>query len=107
MSINFKAIYKILKILESSMDCEMLDIERLRPDVLGITEQRKNAILVMLVNEGFINGLQVHQSIGDTISTISDLSKVKITLKGIEYLEENSLMKKVANIAKGIVDITM
>lgn len=27
---------------------------------------------------------------------------VQITLKGLEYLSENSLMKKVANIAKSI-----
>ncbi|MEG0830613.1 MAG: YjcQ family protein [Anaerovoracaceae bacterium] len=28
-----------------------------------------------------------------------------MTLKGLEYLEQNSLMKKVANMAKGIVDV--
>ncbi|MEG1298317.1 MAG: YjcQ family protein [Anaerovoracaceae bacterium] len=28
-----------------------------------------------------------------------------MTLKGLEYLEQNSLMKKAANMAKGIVDV--
>ena len=30
------------------------------------------------------------------------LTRPEITLKGLEYLEENSLMKKAANLAKGI-----
>ena len=31
------------------------------------------------------------------------LSGTELTLKGLEYLEENSLMKKAADLAKGIV----
>lgn len=32
-------------------------------------------------------------------------SMVRITIKGLEYLEENSLMRRAANMAKGIKDI--
>jgi len=32
------------------------------------------------------------------------LTRPEITLKGLEYLEENTLMKKAANLAKGIKD---
>ena len=32
------------------------------------------------------------------------LTRPELTLKDLEYLEENSLMKKAADIAKGIVD---
>jgi hypothetical protein len=31
------------------------------------------------------------------------LSRPELTLKGLEYMEENSLMKKAADLAKGIV----
>ena len=33
------------------------------------------------------------------------LTRPGITLKGLEYLAENSFMKKAANLAKGIKDI--
>lgn len=32
------------------------------------------------------------------------LTRPEITLKGLEYLEENTLMKKAASLAKGIKD---
>jgi hypothetical protein len=33
------------------------------------------------------------------------MDKVRITLKGLEYLSENSLMKKVSNATHGIVSV--
>ena len=33
------------------------------------------------------------------------LTRPEITLKGLEYLEENSLMRRAADMAKGIIDI--
>ena len=35
-----------------------------------------------------------------------ELIRPEITLQGLEYLENNSLMKKISNTAKGIVDVT-
>lgn len=31
-----------------------------------------------------------------------ELTRPEITLKGLEYLEENSMMKKVSKVAKGL-----
>lgn len=57
----------------------------------------------MLANEGYVNGISVkYGAQGDIVVTVNN---PRITLKGIEYLNENSLMKKAANIAKGIVDV--
>ena len=93
MSEDFRTIYKILSILQKSMDFEVLDIRRLSADNLGITEPKRKAILGMLLKNGYIEGFQVIQYIGDQ------------TPKGLEYLEENSLMQKAARLAKGIAEV--
>ena len=56
MSDNFKVIYKILKILESSMDYPEFDSSRLDAKGLGVTEHRRNALLYMLMKEGYLTG---------------------------------------------------
>lgn len=38
--------------------------------------------------------------------TFCDCSDIKITLKGLEYLQENSIMRKIYRTAQGIKDIT-
>ena len=35
-----------------------------------------------------------------------DISNMKITLKGLEYLSENSIMQRLYNVAKGIKEVT-
>ena len=47
---------------------------------------------------------QETQYIGDTKPTMTDLQYTKITLTGLEYLEENSLMQKATRLPKGIVE---
>lgn len=103
---DFKVIYKILKVLHESMDFEELDPVRISADVLGITDQRRKAIFAMLQENGYIAGVYIarYADKGGK-SVIIDPSKIEITLKGIEYLNENSLMKKAANMAKGMIDI--
>lgn len=61
------------------MDIDEFDKTLLSYDALGLTEPKWCRIMV--------------------------LARPEITLKGMEYLEENSLMKKSADIAKGIKDI--
>ena len=103
MSDNFKVIYKILKILESSMDYPEFDSSRLDAKNLGITQAKRDSLLTMMAKEGYIEGVEITQYIGDAYPTVS-LQGVKITIRGLEYLEENSLMKKASRLAKGLVD---
>lgn len=37
--------------------------------------------------------------------TFIDTSSIKITYSGLEFLEENGMMRKVGNALKGIVDV--
>lgn len=102
---DFKIIYRILKALQAAMDCEEFSPERLSPDVLGTTQARLEALLLMLYDAGYITGLRIVQFDGTPRKVMLTQSAPQITLKGLEYLEENSLMHKAANALRGVVDI--
>lgn len=103
MDENFKIIYKILKYLKAAMDYDEADIEAISPQTLGISENRWTHLIEMLVNDGYIQGIDIkYGAQGDAMLSISN---IRITIRGLEYLEENSLMKRAANMAKGIKDI--
>lgn len=100
---NFNIIYKILKALEKAMDYDEFDMDFISAERLKITENRRIKILEMLYKEGYIEGISVKYGIqGDVVFSVSN---PRITLKGIEYLNDNSFMKKAANLAKGISEI--
>ena len=100
---NFKIIYKILKILEQAMDYDNFDIEKISAEALKISENRWSVLMEILADEGYIKGILVSYNIvGERTVSVSN---IRITLKGLEYLSENTFMKKAANIAKGIKDI--
>lgn len=99
---NFKAVYKILSALEKAMDLPEFDISQIGAEVIGVSEERWARYLEMMVDVGYIKGVVVTKSItGNTIIRGKD---IRITLKGLEYLQENSTMRKMYNAAKGIVE---
>ena len=100
---NFTIIYKILKALEQSMDYEEFDSELISPETLRITKERRDKLLVEMQNEGYISGVYVKRYIrGDSIVKSE---RPEITIKGLEYLSENSMMKKAANLLKGVAEV--
>lgn len=101
---NFKIIYKILKTIEMSMDFEEFDEYSISPEVLGVSQERWKILINELVNEGYVTGITLIPVIGK-LTREPRITKPALTLKGMEYLEENSLMKKAANMAKGIIEI--
>lgn len=101
---DFRTIYRILKILQQSMDLEEFDKESLSPERLELSKPKWSRIMAMLLKEGYISGGQTWNSMDCSYPRVA-LTRPEITLKGLEYLEENSLMRKAADIAKGIIDI--
>lgn len=81
---NFKIIYRILAVLEAYLDCDCFDLERLSAQHLGVSENRRNAILKMLNDKGYITGVQVKEYIDGDIKL--NIDNIKITLDGLEYL---------------------
>ena len=100
---NFKIIYKILSVLEKSMDLENVDTERISSNNLGISQQRWNKYMEMLLDAGYIKGVTIQKYV--TGETNVDAEDIRITLKGLEYLSENSIMQKMYKAAKGITDL--
>lgn len=104
MNDNFKCIYKILKALEKAMDYPEFDISQISPEKLGISQERWARYIEMLVDTGYIKGIRVYTDCTDELCV--DNEGIRITLKGLEYLTENSIMQRMYKTAKGIVDLT-
>ena len=100
---NFTAIYKILSALEKAMDLPEFDISEVGADALNVSKERWNRYIKMMADCGYITGASVRKSI--TGEYIVDARNIEITLKGLEYLQENSFMRKAYKAAKGIVDL--
>lgn len=101
---NFKAVYKILSQLEKDMDAERADMEKCGPAALCVSEQRWLRYIEMMTDVGYIKGVRIIEDITGTRNCNCD--NIQITLKGLEYLQENSIMRKIYNAAKGIKEVT-
>lgn len=100
---NFKIIYKILSALEKSMDLEQCNPKVISPETLKVSAERWNKYMEMLLDAGYIKGVSIEKYMtGETEVNIED---IQITLKGLEYLSENSIMQKMYKTAKGITDL--
>ena len=98
---NFKIMYKILNGLEKSMDLEEFDSGIISHDHIGASYPRWCQCMRILFNDGYINGIKVLNNILGEVE-IKNLNQIEITMKGLEYLQENSIMQKIHNTAKGI-----
>ncbi len=87
------------------MDYSELDVDRLSPEALGTSLNRRNAILEILLKKGHIDGIAIKKYVDEESNAILGLGNIKITVDGLEYLEDNNLMKKAANLAKGNAEI--
>ena len=99
---NFKTMYLILSALEKAMDTG-LDKHDVSAERLGVSESRRNAILKMLADEGYIKGVKFLSYSGGIEQVAID--GIQITIKGLEFLENNTMMKKAYRVLKGIKDI--
>lgn len=100
---NFKAVYKILATLEKAMDFPEFDIKTISAERLGVSQERWCRYIEMMADVGYIKGVEMYEDI--TGELIVEASDMRITLKGLEYLQENSIMRKMYNTAKGIKEV--
>lgn len=105
MDENFKIIYEILKKLENSMDISEFDNSILSYKSLEISKPKWCRIIKMLFDSGYITGVNVWESHDCSYPQV-ELTRPEITLKGLEYLRENSIMQRMYKAAKGIKEIT-
>lgn len=84
------------------MDYDEFDVKQISHTRLNISYQRWEKIMIMLAKSGYVEGVIYDQCSSDYSPHIEEPIAPVITLKGLEYLSDNSLMKKAANILKGI-----
>lgn len=98
---NLKIVYKILVGIEASMDSNRFDGTFL--DALKISEERRNKILQSMIDDGLIDGFErVNYAGGYGFKALEP----RLTIKGMEFLQENSTMQKIKNGLKDVKDIT-
>ena len=102
---DFKLIYRILKYLQLSLDIDEPDFSPICADALGMTQAKWSRIMKMLADDGFICGLRIIDVDNAPYPFVQITKSTCLTLKGLEYLEENSLMQKAAKIATGVVGV--
>lgn len=104
---NFKAVYRILSALKKAMDLPGFDVQQIGHEALGATHEALGATherwcryMEMMADVGYITGVEIQRFI--TGETSVDARDIRITLKGLEYLQENGIMRKLYRAAKGI-----
>lgn len=100
----FRIIYTILKELyEHKREGTRTPPEDIGANRFGIPEGYWLSIMCEIAEYGYISGFRYrHTKTGIVVSGMEDID---ITLKGVEYLQENSMMKKVVEALKTIKDI--
>lgn len=97
---NFKAVYRILSALKKAMDLPGFDVQQIGQEALGATHERWCRYMEVMADVGYITGVEIRRFI--TGETSVDARDIRITLKGLEYLQENGIMRKPYKAAKGI-----
>ena len=100
----FKTIYTLLNRLEKGLDYEDFDAEKeISPKALKITENRWNAYIKMLNDAGYITGVRIDDYINGEIDI--DISEISLTLQGLQYLAENTMMVRMWNAFKTVKEV--
>lgn len=92
---NIRIIYRILSVLNSSMDTETFDERSLSPETLGITRVRFLALMRMLIQGGLAEGISVEVDTDGHF--LVSKGRPKITLKGLDRLYPDDYEKTKLN----------
>ena len=85
------------------MDLPEVDLESIDHKALEISKERWCRYMEMMADVGYIKGVSIKKDITGALRV--ECTDLRITLKGLEYLQENSIMQKMYNAAKGIKEI--
>lgn len=94
--------YKILYSLEHREKADYMG-KIISPAALDVPEDKWLEVLQMLLFDGYISGAEIRKDILG--NQCVDIKNVRITLKGAEYLSENSTMRKIAQVATDVITI--
>lgn len=103
----FLIVYKILTYLyESLKNGKSIDVyNTLTANTYGIEQSYFEYIIIELFEAGYIEGVNIIPIIGTKRKAVKLTSSIIIKPKGIEYLQENSMLSKAKIALKEIKDI--
>lgn len=99
---TLEAAYKILYGLEHRGQAECMGAV-IGPAKLGLAEEKWLDVLQALLDEGYVAGVKLGTDILG--QQMVDIKNARITLKGAEYLRENSAMRKLAKVVTDVISI--
>lgn len=100
---TMEIIQKILDHLDKSMDDERIDLTPVSRESLGISDARWSRIIGMMLEEGLVEGFAEVPMAGVAYTGYKAMDP-RITLRGIQFLADNSNMAKLYRAAKEIKD---
>lgn len=100
-----KTMYRILKTLLKYAGRQDFTNELISAKKLRISYEEWSYIMILLQKSGYVDGVVYTQDLSQRFPEIVDIDNVGITLSGIEYVEENSTMKKVGEMLKEVGEI--
>lgn len=99
---TLETAYKILKNLESAKDVDYMGT-LISPEHLNVSDEEWLMVMRNLIEEGYVRGVEISKNVlGETKV---DIEEARITLKGAQYLHENSSMQKFMRIATNVITI--
>lgn len=97
------AVYDVLRAVQTASQYDEIDPGMFAPESIGIKKPALNGVFAMLQREGLIDGVETRRYVGSGRETVVvDWDALCITLKGLQYLEENNAMIRASYEAKGI-----
>lgn len=103
----FVIVYKILvylyKCLKNGETADIVNI--LTAETYGVPESYFEYIIIELLDSGYIKGVSTINVLGKSTPCIKFTKDIMIKPKGIEYLQENSMVAKAKNFLKEVKEI--
>lgn len=97
---NFKVMYKILRELEKNMGNEKFCVESISAEKMKISFEKWEQLLILMQDDGYIKGLVLSKDLSSMYRHIAEPIKPQITIKGLEYLANNSTIAKAKEMLK-------
>ena len=85
------------------MDYSEFDTSQIDYHSLEVSKERWSRYIEMMSDVGYIKGVKITSYINGETSV--DIKDIRITLKGLEYLSENTIMQRLYKSAMGVKDL--
>lgn len=102
---DYRIIYKILVLLNKYKGDESFSVEFISAEGMKVEYNTWEQLLIMLQEEGLITGVLYAQTMSEQFPHLTAEIHPRITLKGIEFLESNSMIQKAKEALKMVGEI--